>query len=303
MKESTLFSIVTPSYNSEKYIAETIESVISQSGDFSIEYIIVDNCSTDNTGEIVRSYQNELQAGVRPLNCKSVKIIFISESDEGMYDAIRKGFSVATGKISAWINSDDIYLNGSFNLIDKVLRKFPDVRWVKGITSYITSSSTIYSVGKCNLYSRELIKEGVYGPVLNFIQQDSVFWIGELWEEAGGIDPSFKLAGDYDLWRRFANFSPLYSVNAYVSCFRKVHKQKSEQLVNYWKEIENIEDIKSSNKKLCNRIKKFEKKRIHNPLSRLFRPVSQHIYHLIQLKSNGALELHDGEYEDLQNYL
>ena len=51
------FSIVTPAHNSERFIAETIESVISQKGDFSIEFIIMDNCSTDRTPSIVDEYQ------------------------------------------------------------------------------------------------------------------------------------------------------------------------------------------------------------------------------------------------------
>ena len=303
MNRDLVFSIVTPACNSEKYIAETIESVISQSGDFCIEYIVVDKCSSDRTGEIVKSYQQDLQSGIRPLHCKNVKIIYISENDSGMYDAINKGFSFASGDICAWINSDDIYLNGCFHGIDKIFKEYKNVRWVKGITSYINKDSTIYRTGKCNLYSKEWINQGLYGPVLGFIQQDSVFWRRDLWDAVDGINANLRLAGDYDLWRRFAEFSPLYSYNAYVSCFRKVSNQKSENMGEYWKEIDDIEYLKSSNRKLRKRVINYKSKRKNNLGSRSFKSVFKHRYHLISVDSDGKLELHDGEYEVLLKYL
>ena len=303
MNKDITFSIVTPVYNNEKYIAETIESVLAQAGDFSVEYIIIDNNSTDMTGEIVKSYQKSLQSGLRPLNCNRLNIIYISEKDSGMYDAIQKGFSHASGDVFAWINSDDLYLNGCFKLIAKVFRKFPYLQWIKGITSYINKDSTLYSPGKCNLYSREWIRDGLYGPVLHFIQQDSVFWRKELWNSAGGVNIGYKLAGDYDLWRRFAEFTSLYSVSAYVSCFRKVANQKSEKLDEYWREIEEIEDIKLSNRKLIKKIKKYEINKKKNPEYRMFRSVFIHQFNLITVDSSGEIEIHVAKYEELQAFL
>ena len=91
------FSIVTPVYNGEKYLEQTIKSVIGQTiTDY--EYIIVDNLSKDNSRKIIERYSSKID-----------KIIF--EKDEGMYDALNKGFSNCKGKYLYWINSDDYLFN------------------------------------------------------------------------------------------------------------------------------------------------------------------------------------------------
>ena len=83
--KSPFFSIITPVFNGEKYIEETINSVIDQSiNDY--EYVIVDNLSTDNTSSIISKYSSKIHK-------------IISEKDNGMYDALDKGFIVITGPI------------------------------------------------------------------------------------------------------------------------------------------------------------------------------------------------------------
>jgi len=90
-------SIITVSFNSAKTIADTIESVLSQ--DFpEIEYIIVDGGSTDCTVQIIRQYENRISK-------------WISEKDQGMYDAMNKGIAMATGDVIGILNSDDVYMN------------------------------------------------------------------------------------------------------------------------------------------------------------------------------------------------
>lgn len=230
------FSIVTPSCNSVRFIRETMLSVITQTGDFTIQYIIFDNCSNDGTVEIIADYQGKLQRGEFPIACKGVELIFKSEADRGMYDAINKGFALTDGDVMAWINADDIYLPGAFSTIAAVLSEYEDVHWVKGITSYITEDSSICRIGQCHLYSRDWIMRGAYGRDEHFIQQDSVFWRAWLWKETGGIKAGIKLAGDYFLWLNFAKLAPLVSVRSIVSCFRHVDGQLSQDSGAYQKE-------------------------------------------------------------------
>lgn len=243
-------SIVTPSNNSEKFIAEAIESVISQKGDFEIEYFIIDNCSKDRTLDIIKRYEGLLEQGLYTIKCSKVNLKCFSERDKGMYDAINKGFSMATGDIFAWINADDFYLPGAFNIVAKVFQKYTEIKWLKGITSYINESSTIYKTGKCFLYNQQWIEEGVYGREAYFIQQDSVFWRSDLWKTVGKIDADLKLAGDYYLWKGFAKQTPLFTVKAYLSCFRKVEGQLSQNFEAYIRECEKIngslEDLKKT---------------------------------------------------------
>lgn len=234
------FSIVTPSFNSERFIAETIESVLSQMGDFEIEYIIADNCSTDSTVSIIRKYEDLLREKQYAIRCNAVAFRYIVEKDRGMYDAINRSFSLSSGDIFAWINSDDIYLPGAFQIVARTFQAYPAVKWLKGITSYLNESSSISQKGKCYLYDQRWIQRGIYGRDLYFIQQDSVFWRSELWKAAGGIDKGLKRAGDYALWIKFSHYTPLYTVKAYVSCFRKVAGQLSEDIRAYKLEAEQV---------------------------------------------------------------
>ena len=98
-------SIITPSYNQGQFIEDAIISVLNQHyTDF--EHIIVDNCSTDNTLEVVRKYPH---------------LIWISEPDEGQSDALNKGFARSTGDIIGWLNCDDFYLEGAFEQVVSAL--------------------------------------------------------------------------------------------------------------------------------------------------------------------------------------
>jgi glycosyltransferase involved in cell wall biosynthesis len=297
------FSIVTPSYNSQRFIRETIESVISQKGDFSIEYIIVDNCSTDLTKEIVEEYVNLLDSGKFPIKCNNVHIEFISGRDSSMYEAIQKGFSRASGDIYAWINSDDIYLQGAFDIIQRTFFKYPQIQWLKGITLYLNENSNIFAAGRCNLYRQDWINKGLYGTIMQFIQQDSVFWRAELWDLSGGIDSSYSVAGDFALWRRFAEHTPLWSLNSYVSCFRKVFGQKSEDIKAYWQEINDYSRINHKYKS----VRRYFALELIIP--RCLRPSCYRLlagkqqYHLVTLESNIEPCLREGGYYELRKLL
>lgn len=93
-------SIITVSYNSEKTIKDTIESVLKQDYD-NYEYLIIDGKSKDNTMKIVKNYEKRFNG----------KLKYISEKDKGLYDAMNKGIKMATGDIIGIINSDDILAN------------------------------------------------------------------------------------------------------------------------------------------------------------------------------------------------
>jgi len=230
------FSIVTATKNSERFLAQTIESVISQKGDFEIHYVIVDNRSTDRTAEIAARYQSLLKRREAGTQSMKVSMELVSERDGGMYEAINRGFARSSGDVMAWINSDDVYLPGAFAAVSRAFLEHPGIAWLKGVTSYIDENSEIPQPGTCNLYDRRWIEAGFYGPLFAFIQQDSVFWKSSLWDRAGGCDASLRLSGDYFLWRAFARFEPLYSIPCYLSCFRRRAAQLSTDMEGYWRE-------------------------------------------------------------------
>ena len=124
-----VISIVTPSYNQGEFLEQTIQSVLSQEGDFFIEYIIMDGGSKDESVNIIKKYEkllnnNCIQRSVGEKifyvsnknsfewnKCKGISYSWVSESDGGQINALNKGFNKSTGTILAWINSDDYYLD------------------------------------------------------------------------------------------------------------------------------------------------------------------------------------------------
>lgn len=96
-----MISIITVCRNSEKTIRDTIESVLNQTYDL-LEYIVIDGRSTDDTLEIIHSYEKKF-------NDRHIAYRYISERDDGIYDAMNKGISMASGELVGIINSDDWY--------------------------------------------------------------------------------------------------------------------------------------------------------------------------------------------------
>ena len=111
---------------------------------------------------MITQYEEMINKKLYRFNCNEVEIKYIQQKDRGMYDAINTGFANATGDIFAWINSDDIYLPGAFNIIARSFIKYPEIKWIKGITSYIDESSVISKIGKCFLYDQKWIQNQNY---------------------------------------------------------------------------------------------------------------------------------------------
>lgn len=182
-------SIVTPSYNQGRFLERTIRSVVNQ--DYpALEYIIVDGGSTDGSVEIIKKYEKHLAC-------------WISEKDDGQSHAIRKGFDRATGKILAWLNSDDIYMPGTLLRVGRVFRDEPDVGIVYGNKYLVDEWDQIIGERRLTPFIPHLSKLGLlYGGF--GIYQPAAFWAKALYDRVGGIDASFKFTMDTELILRFA---------------------------------------------------------------------------------------------------
>lgn len=110
-------SIITVTFNSEETIKRAMESVLNQSVS-PYEYIIVDGKSSDTTVDIARKMKTEFDK-------KNIKLIIISERDNGIYDAMNKGISLATGQIVGMINSDDYYEPNALEVVTKAYNEEP----------------------------------------------------------------------------------------------------------------------------------------------------------------------------------
>ena len=227
MIEKPKISIVTPTYNSEQYLEQCILSIKNQISD-NYEHIIVDGGSTDNTLDIIRKYE-----GTYPMK-------WISEPDEGMYDAINKGFRMASGEIYAWINSDDFYFPWTLEVVAKAFSQ-KDIQWLSGIpsnTQKLGGTEITYLLPNMpTVYNTKMIEKGVYdGQRMYFVQQESCFWTRQLWDRVGGVDVQYKMAGDYYLWRNFATHTQLYTINCNLASFRIHEEQKSSNIDKYYME-------------------------------------------------------------------
>lgn len=125
-----MISIITPTYNSGAYLEKCIQSIVNQEFD-DYEHIIVDGGSTDNTLAIIKKYES------------LYNIKWISEKDNGMYDAISKGFKMAKGDILCWLNSDDIYMPWTLKVVEHVFQN-TDIDWCTGVPTQINENGEMY---------------------------------------------------------------------------------------------------------------------------------------------------------------
>jgi glycosyltransferase involved in cell wall biosynthesis len=204
-------ALVTPVFNSARYLEATIRSVLSQ-GYPNLEYVIADGGSTDGSIEIIRKYETQLHA-------------WFSEPDRGMYDAINKGFARTSGKSTGdatggamgWISATDLLHAGSLFVVGSVFRAFPEVEWITGRPTGFSDEGMAVETLRLRQWSRMRFLAGAN----RYIQQESTFWRRSLWDRAGGrVDDARRSASDFELWVRFFRYAKLYPVDALIGGFR-----------------------------------------------------------------------------------
>jgi glycosyltransferase involved in cell wall biosynthesis len=196
-------SLVTACHNHRDYIAETIESVLSQNYP-NLEYAVIDDGSTDGSWEIIQKYKDRLH---------------YCERLEGRRDnptaALNYAFSKTSGEIMGWLNSDDLLLPKSIFTVAEIFSQLKPVEWLTGIGTTINQKSQI--VGS------KFIAKNIYDYLSGdwrTIQQESTFWRRELWQKTGArLENTW--AFDAELWTRFFLQAQHYNVNAPLGAFRK----------------------------------------------------------------------------------
>ena len=217
-------SIITACYNTADTIERTILSVLEQ--DYpDVEYILIDGGSTDGTVDIIKKYEDKIS-------------YWISQPDNGLYDALAKGFEHVTGDVCAYINADDFYQQRAFATVCKIFQD-ENYQWITGISSAYNIYGQIVAAKLPFRYRSDFIQKGVYdGKHLSFIQQESTFWRTELMRYVD-MDKfrKLRLAGDYYLWKCFSTHAKLDIVSCIFSGFSKRKGQLSEALDDYRGEL------------------------------------------------------------------
>jgi glycosyltransferase involved in cell wall biosynthesis len=183
--EGLKVSIVTVCFNAADTIQHTIRSVLDQKYEH-IEHVIVDGGSTDGTVDIVTKYNGRIKK-------------FISEPDEGIYDAMNKGLHLAQGEVVAFLNADDVY--ASPTVISDAVNALHAVHadGVYGDLVYVgrRSGKRIVRYWRAGPYRPQAFRSGWVPPHPTFFCRTA------LYRELGGYDPACRIAGDFELMLRF----------------------------------------------------------------------------------------------------
>lgn len=223
------FSIVTPSFNQGQFIEQTIESVLSQKGDFEIEYFVMDAGSKDNTVEIIKKIEAKIgKGGFKGLN-GGITFYWQSKKDKGQSDAINQGLKRATGDILAYINSDDSYAEGSFQMVCDALSKNKSKNWVTGYCNIVDqdNKSIRSHISKYkNFWLNRYSHKGLL--MLNFISQPSTFWRASMTKQFGLFDEGLAYTMDYDYWLRICGENDPIILRSPLANFRIHNQSKGE---------------------------------------------------------------------------
>jgi glycosyltransferase involved in cell wall biosynthesis len=240
-------SVIITNYNLASFLDITIQSVLQQEYK-NLELIIIDGGSTDNSSEIIKKYAQQIS-------------YFISERDNGMYDALNKGLGVATGEIITYINSDDILYPHSIETAVDIFNSYPHIEWLTGIPNQIDEKGRIVWSSEPKIWTKFNYAAGEY----QYIQQEGTFWRRTLMKKAGYyFNLKYKYAGDMELWSRFFCHTNLFVVYCFMGAFRlRSQNQKSlENIALYNNEAEQILIHFKLLDKMENRILKMYQKRL-----------------------------------------
>jgi glycosyltransferase len=180
-----IISIITISFNNVDTIESTMQSVLSQTYQ-NIEYIVIDGASTDGTVEIIHKYESALSK-------------WVSEPDDGIYDALNKGIAMATGDVVGFLHADDIFYD--FFVVAEVMDIFQknQCHAVYSDLVYVArnDSQNVFRFWKSCPFEPKLLKRGWMPP------HPALFIHRAVYEKYGVFNADLRISADYDLILRF----------------------------------------------------------------------------------------------------
>jgi glycosyltransferase involved in cell wall biosynthesis len=197
-----LVSIVTAVFNGSRYLEQTIQSVLGQ--DYgNIEYVVIDDGSTDGSLDIIKKYDDRIDC-------------WVIKENSGMYDSINHGLKSASGDILAYLNSDDLYYPDTVGVAVRHLQKHPQVQLVYGNCDFIDSSGRFLYRYHFPKYEWEAFISYRYSS----LAQPATFWRRSVHEQVGYFDASFRYAGDFDFFAKAGKNCRFSHVHRTLARFR-----------------------------------------------------------------------------------
>ena len=182
-----MISIITATFNSAKTLKDTIQSVLRQTNkDF--EYLIIDGGSTDETIDIVKSYESEF----------SGRLKWVSEKDQGIYDAMNKGIKMASGDVVGILNSDDYFTSDDILQTVADAFKCQEIDAIYGDIHFIRDGNP----QKCiRYYSSRMFRP--FWLRFGFMPAHPSFYCKrEIFDKAGLYSLDYKIGADYEMMVR-----------------------------------------------------------------------------------------------------
>lgn len=202
MSEKFILSVIIVNYNGEKYLREALDSICNQYNE-NVELIVIDGGSSDGSVGIIQGYSDCID-------------IILSEPDSGQSDALNKGIGLSSGRFFMWLNSDDVMMKGSIEMILKAIKNSSKTKWFSGNTIFINSNGIVQKCSKGPRWNNFLFRNNyvsVFGPT-SVVRR-------EVFDELGKFDLDLSYCMDTDYWYRMFNAGYRYQkIDHYLFGFR-----------------------------------------------------------------------------------
>lgn len=184
---SLKFSIIIATYNSDKTLKATLDSLLVQTYN-EFEIIIIDGLSKDKTTTIIKEYETKFSK-------KNIPFYWISEKDTGIYDAWNKGLKRANTSWIAFLGSDDTYYPNALELYNNEINKNPEINYISSQVEYIDSSGKVLKILGNPYKYNQMIRYMNIAHVGSFHKK-------ELFDNFGNYNTDYKIVSDYDFFMK-----------------------------------------------------------------------------------------------------
>lgn len=208
---SLTISIITPSFNYERFIVDCLDSVRLQVADeVAVQHVVIDDGSCDRSWEVICA-QHEGASTDR-----------VRQDNVGLAATLNRALEQVTGEWVLWLNADDFLLPQTLELFARAISEVPDAKLIFGDTLFVDDAARVVRLVAQPSFKRALF-EGGY----NSFHVPSVLWSRELLGE-GRLDESMKLLMDLDLWLRLTPPGTVVAkIDAPLAAFRRHTGQTS----------------------------------------------------------------------------